>query len=126
VRKLFHEIHDGPGDFQAYMRGRSESWNSYRSRLHELVDGLGYLKAGYAIGLMYPRYSDCAVIDTKLQSFLLANSKYVVLDEAIHNVIEAQLRRLGRTFGVNTFLINWLLWDYVAGTPLNFPGSHKN
>jgi thermostable 8-oxoguanine DNA glycosylase len=110
-----------------YTRGVDESWHAYRMRLRR-IKGLGLAKASFAACLLYPLESDLACVDTHMQKVYLGHETFKTLSIATYCEVEAEIRKIARAHGINTFLAQWLIWDHVRGKVENhniFPGSHK-
>ncbi len=108
------------------LRGAGESWQEYRLRLTE-VKGLGLCKASFAASLLYPLDCDLACIDTHIHQVFL-HEPFKSLNLSTYQFIEDKVRALAHRVGVNTFLMQWLIWDHKR-KQINdhaiFPGSHK-
>jgi thermostable 8-oxoguanine DNA glycosylase len=111
-----------------YLRQTDESWNTYRLRLKKNVAGLGLAKASFAAALLYPLEADVACLDTHMQTIYLGLKGFHTLSLATYHYVEAQLRELAQRARINTFLAQWLVWDYTRGIVSDhdiFPGAHK-
>mgnify|MGYP001558960510 CR=1 FL=1 len=109
--------------------GTTESWLAYRVRLAKKIKGLGWTKASFAASLIYPLESDLACIDTHVQKVYLGHSKWQRISQETYLLVEARVRKIAHTYGINTFLAQWMIWDCARGQGPNnhaiFPGSHK-
>ena len=118
------------------LKDHSETWIEYRLRLKNEVKGLGLAKASFAASLLYPLDSDLACLDTWMQKHFLSRYKHTAhsrlgfrtLGLKDYLIIEEKVRQKARKHGINTFLCQWLIWDYLRGSKTDhaiFPGSHK-
>ena len=114
------------GIFQ-YLKQR-EGWHYYRIRLRDSIKGFGLTKASFAACLLYPTMADLACIDTWLQKVFLGRTGFKTLGENDYLSVENKIRELAHSYGIHTFLAQWLIWDYRRGEVTDhdiFPGAHK-
>ena len=115
------------GRIFGYLKKR-EGWHVYRMRLRDSIKGFGLTKASFAACLLYPTTSDLACVDTWLQKVFLGRSGFKTLGENDYISVENKIRELARSYGIHTFLAQWLIWDYRRGEVTDhdiFPGAHK-
>lgn len=104
-----------------YLRGRHESWQSYRERVRREVQGLGRAKASFAVCLLYPTTADICCLDTHMQQLLGRvegkdwSARPCTVHRRSYEHLEAQVRRWGKRYGLPAFLAQWVLWDLKRG-----------
>jgi hypothetical protein len=72
--------------------------------------------------------ADVACIDTWIQKTFLGHTGFRALSLKDYCEVEEKSRSYARKFDVNTFLAQWLIWDFARGESNNhdiFPGNHK-
>ena len=106
-----------------------KDWQAYRLEVKEQFKGLHLAKASFTLGLLYPTTANVACIDTWIQKTFLGHNGFKNINLKTYLQVEEKISSYARRFGINTFLAQWLIWDFARGEQNNhdiFPGNHKN